>query len=85
MQIGKKMIFRYLLSKKAVEEMGKLSQGIREKGRQEGRQEGWRDGEANIIIKMHKNGYSIEEIAGAVDKTEEEIRRIVEGRNAVLA
>ena len=57
--------------RKDVSAMCNLSEGIEEKGRAEG--------EAGLILKMHKNGLSPEQIAAATDKTIEEIRAIIYG------
>ena len=43
-------------------------------------EEGRRDGHAELITKMYKNGLSIEQIASATDKTVEEVRAIIEGK-----
>lgn len=58
--------------RKDVSAMCNLSEGIEEKGRAEG--------EAGLILKMHKNGLSPEQIAAATDKTIEEIRAIIYGK-----
>ena len=61
-----------------------LSQGVKEEGiaigRREGLEEGRREGHAELITKMYKNGLSIEQIASATDKTVEEVRAIIEGK-----
>ncbi len=57
--------------------MCNLSQGIREKGRDEG--------EAGIILNMHKKGYTLEQIADVTKKSIEEIKVIIEKREPVLA
>jgi hypothetical protein len=59
--------------RKDVSVMCNLSQGILEKG------------EAKIILNMHKNGFTVEQIACATDKEEEEVRAIIEKREPVLA
>ena len=58
--------------------MGKNTacQGVKEEGIAIGRAEG----EAGLIAKMYKNGLSIELIASATDKTVEEVRAIIEGK-----
>ena len=38
------------------------------------------EGEAGLIIKMHKNGLSAEQIASATDKEIEEVKAIIAGR-----
>ena len=50
--------------RKDVSVMCNLSQGIEEKGIAIGRAEG----EAGLIIKMYKNGFTAEQIASATDK-----------------
>ena len=56
--------------------MCNLSQGVKEEGIAIGRAEG----EAGLIAKMYKNGLSIELIASATDKTIEEVKTIIEGK-----
>ena len=41
------------------------------------RNSGIREGEANLIIKMYKNGFKPEQIASAIDKSVEEIKAIL--------
>lgn len=53
--------------------MCNLSQGIRE------------DAQAEIIMNMYRNGFTIEQIEIAVEKTAEEIKAIIEKREPVLA
>ena len=55
-----------------VSTMCNLSQGIKE--------DGIAIGEAGLIFKMYKNGLSIEQIASATDKTIEEVKTIIEGK-----
>lgn len=59
-----------------VSTMCNLSQGVKEEGIAIGRAEG----EAGLITKMYKNGLSIELIASATDKTIEEVKTIIEGK-----
>ena len=59
--------------------MCNLSQGIREQGSEQGRAEG----EAGIIIKMYKNGFTIEQIADITDKDVTDIKAIIEGKMPV--
>lgn len=70
--------------RKDMSTMCNLSQGIKEEGiaigRREGLEEGRREGHAELITKMYKNGLSIEQIASATDKTVEEVRAIIEGK-----
>ena len=62
--------------RKDMSTMCNLSQGVKEEGIAIGRAEG----EAGLIAKMYKNGLSIEQIASATDKTVEEVRAIIEGK-----
>ena len=78
--------------RKDMRTMCNLSQGVkeegiaigrregREEGREEGRREGYAEGEAGLITRMYKNGLSIEQIASATDKTIEEVKTIIEGK-----
>ena len=70
--------------RKDMSTMCNLSQGVKEEGiaigRREGLEEGRREGHAELITKMYKNGLSIEQIASATDKTVEEERAIIEGK-----
>ena len=62
--------------RKDMSTMCNLSQGGKEEGIAIGRAEG----EAGLITKMYKNGLSIELIASATDKTIEEVKTIIEGK-----
>lgn len=62
--------------RKDMSTMCNLSQGVKEEGIAIGRAEG----EAGLITKMYKNGLSIELIASATDKTIEEVKTIIEGK-----
>ena len=62
--------------RKDVSVMCNLSQGIEEKGIAIGRAEG----EAELIIKMYKNGFTAEQIASATDKDIEEVKAIIAGK-----
>ena len=62
--------------RKDMSTMCNLSQGVKEEGIAIGRAEG----EAGLITKMYKNGLSIELIASATDKTIEELKTIIEGK-----
>ena len=78
--------------RKDMSTMCNLSQGVKEEGiaigrkegleegRKEGHREGYAECEAGLITKMYKNGLSIEQIASATDKTVEEVRTIIAGR-----
>lgn len=59
--------------------MCNLSQGIKEEGIEIGRREGY----AEIIAKLYKNGFSAEQIASATDKTIEEIKAIIAGKKPI--
>ncbi len=63
--------------RKEVASMCNLSQGIREDATDEAN--------AKIIMNMYRNGFTIEQIEIAVEKTAEEIRAIIEKREPVLA
>ena len=62
--------------RKDMSTMCNLSQGVKEEGIAIGRAEG----EVGLITKMYKNGLSIELIASATDKTIEEVKTIIEGK-----
>lgn len=57
-----------------VSEMCNLSQGILEKGEARGKT----IGEAKIILSMHRNGYTLEQIADVAEKDREQIEAIIE-------
>ena len=59
-----------------VSTMCNLSQGVKE----EGIAIEYAECEAELITKMYKNGLSIEQIASATDKTVEEVRTIIAGK-----
>jgi hypothetical protein len=63
--------------RKDVSVMCNLSQGLLEKGEAQA--------EAKMILNMHKNGFTVEQIAVVTDKNADEIRTIIERRGAVLA
>ena len=67
--------------------MCNLSQGVKEEGiaigRREGLKEGRREGHAELILKMYKNGFSAEQIAAATDKTIEEVKTIIAGKESL--
>jgi hypothetical protein len=52
----------------------------RKVGREEGREEGMALGEAGIILKMHRKGYTIEQIAEIAEKNREEIEKVIIGK-----
>ena len=67
-----------------VRAMCNLGEGIEEKGiaigREKGREEGRKEGETSLILIMHKNGLSAEQIASATDKPLEEVAEIIAGK-----
>ena len=65
-----------------VSTMCNLSQGVKEEGIAIGRKEGYAECEAELIMTMYKNGLSPEQIASATDKTIEEVRTIIAGKEA---
>ena len=48
-------------------------------------EDGAKEGEAGIILKMYKNGFSVEQIANATDKEVQEIESIIESKEPTLA
>ena len=69
--------------RKDVSIMCNLSQGIKEDGIAIGKEIGKEIGEAKIIIRMHNNGFTIQQIADATDKDVKEVEDIIEGKKAV--
>ena len=63
---------------------GLVEEGIA-RGIAEGRAEGRAEEAAGIILKMYNKGFTIEEIAETIDKDVEEVKAIIEGKEAVLA
>lgn len=63
--------------------MCNLSQGIKEDGIAIGKEIGKAIGEAGIIINMHNNGFTAQQIADATDKKLEDIEAIIEGKEPV--
>ncbi|MDD6242945.1 MAG: hypothetical protein PUA99_07470 [Roseburia hominis] len=63
--------------RKDVSVMCNLSQGIKE--------DGIAIGEAGLIMKMYKNGFTAEQIASATDKDIEEVKAIIAGQEPALA
>lgn len=61
--------------------MCNLSQGIREKGRAEGEARS----EIRVILNMHQNNFTLEQIALATGKSIEEVDAVIKGRESVLA
>lgn len=73
--------------RKDVSVMCNLSQGIKEDGiaigKELGKEIGKAIGEAGIIINMHNNGFTVQQIADATDKDLKEIEAIIEGKEPV--
>ena len=69
---------------KDVDEMCNLSDGIEErgieKGIKKGMERGIAEGEATIILKFYNKGFTEEQIAEVTDKSLEEIKKIIEGK-----
>ncbi len=65
--------------------MCNLSQAIEEKGIEIGKAMGEAAAEAKIIITIHNNGFTAEQIASAINKDIEEVEAIIEGKESVLA
>ena len=65
--------------RKDVSTMCNLSQGIKEEGIAIGREAGRAEGEASLILKMNKNGFTAEQIAAATDKEIEEVEEMLAG------
>ncbi len=65
--------------------MCNLSQGIEEKGIEIGKAMGEAAAEAKIIITMHNNGFTAEQIASAINRDIEEVEAIIKGKEPVLA
>lgn len=63
-----------------VSELCNLSQGIFARGEAKGEARG----EAKIIKSMHEKGFSLEQIAFAADKSVEEVKAVIEGKEPVL-
>lgn len=61
--------------------MCNLSQGIKEAGIAIGEAKG----KAEVIINMHKKGYTLEQIADVTDKDVDEIQAIIEGKEPVVS
>ncbi len=75
--------------REGVNQMSNLGHGVWEDGREEGRVEGRAEGRAEVysefVLKMFSKGYTIEEISEIAEKTEEEIRDIINSQEAKLA
>ena len=66
--------------RKDVSVMCNLSQGIEDKGIAIGEARGKAAAEARIIITMHNNGFTAEQIAAAINKDKEEVKAVIEGK-----
>lgn len=71
--------------RKDVSVMCNLSQGIEEKGIAIGKAMGEAAAETKIIVTMHNNGFTAEQIASAINKDIEEVEAIIEGKELELA
>lgn len=69
--------------RKDVSVMCNLSQGIKEDGIAIGEAIGEARCEARIIVKMHNNGFAVQQIADVTDKDLKEVEAIIEGKEAV--
>lgn len=67
-----------------VDVMCNLSQGIKEEGIKIGEEKGIKIGEEKLIIKMYNKGYTVEEIADVADKSVEEVKTVIEGKESLL-
>ena len=65
--------------RKDVSVMCNLSQGIKEDGIEIGKE----IGEAGIIINMHNNGFTAQQISAATNKDLKEVEKIIEGKELV--
>lgn len=54
-------------------------------GRAKGRAEGLEQGLVKVILNMHANGYTFQQIAAVTEKKPEEIKAVIEKNAAVLA
>ena len=63
--------------------MCSLSQGIKEDGIAIGKEIGEAIGEAKIIVRMHNNGFTVQQIADTTDKDLKEIEEIIDGKKTV--
>lgn len=69
--------------RKDVNIMCNLSQGIKEEGIAIGEARGEARGKAEIIINMYKKGISLEKIAEIAEKSIEEVKAIIEGKELI--
>lgn len=66
--------------RKDVGVMCNLSEGILEKGRAKGRVEGRTEEEKKVILNMHNNNFTLEQIVLATGKSVKEIEIVIEKR-----
>lgn len=65
-----------------------LEQGLEkglEQGLEKGLEQGLEQAMVKVILNMHENGYTSQQIAIVTEKTPEEVRAVIEKRTAVLA
>ena len=63
--------------RKDVSVMCNLSQGIKEAGIAEGMEKGMEKGKAEVVLNMHNNGFTLEQIVVATGMTIEEIKAVI--------
>ena len=61
-----------------------LEKGL-EQGLEKGLEQGLEQAMVKVILNMHENGYTSQQIAIVTEKTPEEVRAVIEKRTAVLA
>ena len=61
-----------------------LEQGLAQ-GLEKGLEQGLEQAMVKVILNMHENGYTSQQIAIVTEKTPEEVRAVIEKRTAVLA
>lgn len=64
--------------------MCNLSEGIWEEALLEGETKGKAEGEAGIIRQMSRKGFTTKDIAGILEREEEEIQAILEGKSILV-
>lgn len=60
-----------------------IERSARQEGRQEGRREGIEDTQKENVIRMSGQGFSIEQIANALDLAIEKVKTILQAKPAV--
>ena len=63
--------------RKDVSVMCNLSQGIKETGIAEGMEKGKAEGKAEVVLNMHNNGFTLEQIVIATGMNIEEIKAVI--------